>query len=201
MEETFAAVESLRQAPMARARQVCRLAALLHDTGHCCFSHAAEEVIHNESDHESLTVKILLGKEFLQETIDSLFFPGCSQLTASLIKRQPNSPPQLQILRDIVSGQVDADRSDYLLRDSLHCGVDCNSKVVVLLKCAGSADAIQLRHSPLWSILSIHLGLPANSSSISRRWQRQANFGAQFSKNVGSHSIQGYNNGFDVCMA
>ena len=124
MEETFAAVESLREAPMARARQVCRLAALLHDTGHCCFSHAAEEVIHNESDHESLTVKILLNKEFLQETIDSLFFPGCSQLTASLIKRQPNSPPQLQILRDIVSGQVDADRSDYLLRDSLHCGVD-----------------------------------------------------------------------------
>lgn len=28
------------------------------------------------------------------------------------------------MLRDIVSGQVDADRSDYLLRDSLHCGVD-----------------------------------------------------------------------------
>lgn len=32
--------------------------------------------------------------------------------------------PQLQILRDLVSGEIDADRTDYLLRDSLHCGVE-----------------------------------------------------------------------------
>jgi HD superfamily phosphohydrolase len=124
MEGTFSGVEQLRDAPMARARQICRLAALLHDTGHCCFSHAAEEVIHKDSDHESLTDSILLSKEYLKKSIDSHFFEGCAELTASLIKRKRNSPPQLQILRDIVSGQVDADRSDYLLRDSLHCGVD-----------------------------------------------------------------------------
>ena len=33
-------------------------------------------------------------------------------------------PPQLKVLKDLVSGEMDADRSDYLLRDSLHCGVE-----------------------------------------------------------------------------
>ena len=36
----------------------------------------------------------------------------------------PGALDQLQVLRDIVSGQIDADRTDYLLRDSHHCGVD-----------------------------------------------------------------------------
>ena len=33
-------------------------------------------------------------------------------------------PPQFKVLKDLVSGEMDADRSDYLLRDSLHCGVE-----------------------------------------------------------------------------
>jgi HD superfamily phosphohydrolase len=43
---------------------------------------------------------------------------------ANMIKPGRGFPPQLQVLRDIVSGQVDADRTDYLLRDWHHCGVD-----------------------------------------------------------------------------
>ena len=109
---------------LARARQVCRLAALLHDTGHGCFSHAAEPVLHKGSDHESLTVHLLKTPEFFGTLLDEKFFEGCAKLTASLIKPEPDFAPQTQILRDIVSGEVDADRSDYLLRDSHHCGVD-----------------------------------------------------------------------------
>ena len=124
MEETFAEVEVLRENTMARARQVCRLAALLHDTGHCCFSHAAEPVIHEGSDHESLTVYLLKTAEIFGNVLNLEYFAGCADLTASLIKPSRDSAPQVQMLRDIVSGQVDADRSDYLLRDSHHCGVD-----------------------------------------------------------------------------
>ncbi len=124
MEETFAEVEFLQEDTMARARQICRLAALLHDTGHCCFSHAAEPVIHKDSNHEALTVDLLETPDFLGRILDSEFFDGCAKLTASLIKPKPAPVPQIQLLRDIVSGQVDADRSDYLLRDSHHCGVD-----------------------------------------------------------------------------
>lgn len=70
MEETFAEVEALREQTMARARQACRLAALLHDTGHCCFSHAAEPVLHEGSDHESLTVELLKRKDVFADLLD-----------------------------------------------------------------------------------------------------------------------------------
>jgi HD superfamily phosphohydrolase len=66
MEDTFASVAQLKEKPLAKARQLVRLAALLHDTGHCCFSHAAEEVIQKNSDHESLTVQILTDPAFLR---------------------------------------------------------------------------------------------------------------------------------------
>ncbi|MDD2422389.1 MAG: hypothetical protein PHU78_09675, partial [Heliobacteriaceae bacterium] len=35
--------------------------------------------------------------------------------------------PQLNFLKDILSGSIDADSMDYLLRDSLHCGVSYGS--------------------------------------------------------------------------
>lgn len=123
MESVFRGVEQLRDEPLAKARQIVRLSGLLHDIGHCCFSHAAEEVIQKDSDHESLTVHVLRQPDLLGRLLDTLFFPGCSDLTASIIKPE-GLPPQLQVLRDIISGQVDADRTDYLLRDSHHCGVD-----------------------------------------------------------------------------
>jgi HD superfamily phosphohydrolase len=123
MEEVFRGVEELKENPLAKARQLVRLAALLHDIGHCCFSHAAEEVVLKDSDHEFLTAHVLKEPELLGRLVDSLFFNGCSDLTGKLIK-PVGLPPQLQVLRDIVSGHADADRADYLLRDSLHCGVD-----------------------------------------------------------------------------
>jgi len=124
MESMLGQVAALSENTMARARQVCRLAGLLHDTGHCCFSHAAESVIHKDSDHEALTVTVLTQADLLGGLIEDEFFEGCGDLIASLVKPGPQFAPQLQLLRDIISGQVDADRSDYLLRDSHHCGVD-----------------------------------------------------------------------------
>ena len=123
MESVFRDVSELKEETLARARQICRLAALLHDLGHSCFSHAAEPVLHERSGHEALSVTILTSEDFLKKEIDSRFFEGCAELTASLIGKQ-RIAPQLKLLSDIVSGQIDADRTDYLLRDSHHCGVD-----------------------------------------------------------------------------
>jgi HD superfamily phosphohydrolase len=106
MEETFAEVDVLREDTMARARQVCRLAALLHDTGHCCFSHAAEPVIHEGSNHEALTVYLLETPELLGRLLETDYFEGCAKLAASLIRPKTAPTPQVQMLRDIVSGQV-----------------------------------------------------------------------------------------------
>lgn len=125
MEDTFKTVEGLKDNPLGKARQLVRLAALLHDSGHCCFSHAAESVIHKDADHETLTILMLETPDLLGDLLDGQFFLGAGKLTAQIIAGSKKSlPPQMQVLKDIVSGQVDADRTDYLLRDSYHCGVD-----------------------------------------------------------------------------
>jgi HD domain len=125
MEDTFKSVAALKDNPLAKTRQLVRLAALLHDSGHCCFSHAAETVIHKNADHEELTIQMLETPTLLGDLLDKLFFKGAGTLTAQIIAgSKKHLPPQMQVLKDIVSGQVDADRTDYLLRDSYHCGVD-----------------------------------------------------------------------------
>ena len=123
LESTFKSVEDFRKEPMGLARQVLRLAALLHDVGHVCFSHSAESVILPDKGHEKLTTYLLKEHE-LGNHIDRIFWPGCAQRVAQILEGVPNGPPQFQLLRDIVAGEMDADRTDYLLRDSLHCGVD-----------------------------------------------------------------------------
>src|SRR5262249_8998181 len=124
LEETFRKVAVLKDKPLAIARQLVRMAALLHDIGHACFSHAAETVIHKGGGHESLTYDLVEKKEFLGGQLDHAFFAGFSELLGKILRGGAVMPPQLKILKDLVSGEMDADRSDYLLRDSYHCGVE-----------------------------------------------------------------------------
>jgi HD superfamily phosphohydrolase len=117
-------LEELQQVPefkadtLKRARQTLRLLALLHDSGHAAFSHAAESVLPGGCKHEDISVHVMekvLGKE-----LDSLFFLGMASLLVRIMKRSP----ELIFLRQFVVGEMDMDRTDYLWRDSLHCGVE-----------------------------------------------------------------------------
>jgi uncharacterized protein len=91
-------------------------AALLHDIGHGSFSHVMEKVL--GFHHEAWTVRAVMSGETEVGRLLRSFsedFPG---RVASIIegKFQPAALAQL------VSSQLDVDRMDYLLRDSLMTG-------------------------------------------------------------------------------
>jgi HD superfamily phosphohydrolase len=97
-------------------RIAARTAALLHDVGHGSFSHVMEKVLNFH--HEQWTVQVLLSE---QTEIGELLRSHSNELpekVASIIegKFKPSALAQL------VSSQLDVDRMDYLLRDSLMTG-------------------------------------------------------------------------------
>ncbi len=110
-------IRELRKDTWARARQALRLFALLHDVGHPAFSHAAEDVIPGGS-HEDVSVYVI--DKILRKKLDTLFFVGMVDLLVRLFGKAPDTT----FLRGFVAGEMDMDRTDYLLRDSLHCGVE-----------------------------------------------------------------------------
>ena len=110
-------VRELKKDTWLRARQALRLFALLHDVGHSAFSHATEEVVPGGS-HEAISLHVV--DKILRKKLEELFFPGIVDLLVGLFEKRPD----VTFLRGFVAGEMDMDRTDYLLRDSLHCGVE-----------------------------------------------------------------------------
>lgn len=86
-------------------------AILLHDIGHGPFSHAMENSIVETVDHEQIS---MLFMEMLNEK-----FNGSLTMAIQIFK---GAHPK-KFLNQLVSGQLDMDRLDYLKRDSFYTGV------------------------------------------------------------------------------
>ena len=113
-----------------RDRQLMRFAALLHDAGHAPFSHASEDLLpkrpttNKKYVHEDYSAEIIRRR--LKGVIENHPANDNIRLTAeeiaSLIDGTSRNRRVL-FWRELIDGQMDADRMDYLLRDSLHLGV------------------------------------------------------------------------------
>lgn len=102
-----------------KAVDCLRLVALLHDIGHLPFSHGAEGVLPSGKKHEDVSITVIRSME---DKLDEWYFAGATDLVVQLIQKEP-VVPELGFLKNILSGQIDVDRMDYLIRDSFHCGV------------------------------------------------------------------------------
>jgi uncharacterized protein len=124
---TFGLVEGGKERQEARIR----LAALLHDVGHSPFSHAGEEILPFQDEKE--------GKRYVHEDYSAAII---HRELRDVIENHPHNKANLNLkiddilevlgtpqsglsalFKDIISGQMDADRMDYLQRDSYHAGV------------------------------------------------------------------------------
>lgn len=95
-------------------RKTLRMAALLHDVGHAPFSHSLEDILDDNHEKYSQTlVKYHFADILKKADIDP-------DTVNNLIEGVHTKKPHLS---KIVSGQLDVDRLDYLLRDSHYSGV------------------------------------------------------------------------------
>jgi uncharacterized protein len=103
-----------------RWRKIVRLAALLHDLGHGPFSHVSEKLFpvnpstkeyYQHEDYSIAAIRYAFG-DLLEE------YPEIIDLISD-----GKAKPECLLWRQLVSGQIDADRMDYLLRDAHHVGV------------------------------------------------------------------------------
>lgn len=104
-------------------RKAVRFAALFHDVGHAPFSHVGEAVMRRYSKatgsiHEKVSSTIIREDDQINRLLDGDNGPGVDAV-ASIVEQR-----NLGFVGTwIVSGPVDADKLDYLIRDSYFTGV------------------------------------------------------------------------------
>jgi len=94
-----------------KEEQASKIAILVHDIGHGPYSHALENVLIPGVGHEEIS--LLLMQKMNEE------FRGALQIAIDIFR---NEYPK-KFLHQLISGQLDVDRMDYLIRDSFFTGV------------------------------------------------------------------------------
>jgi hypothetical protein len=147
--DAVASRSSLSDGARERFRAAVRLAVLCHDLGHMPLSHASESIAprrallklpawtgddSGQASHEDFTAKLIIDSALTPIIERTYARHGITpQLVAGLVIGR--LPPGVEgfrdggldwtpLLRALVSGELDADRMDYLQRDSFYTGVN-----------------------------------------------------------------------------
>ncbi len=97
----------------AEIAEAAMVAALVHDIGHGPFSHALEHTL-VDVKHENITRLIVDGK------LRGILGDELTDNVLSIFDRRSSYP----FIEELLQGQLDVDRMDYLRRDAMMCGVN-----------------------------------------------------------------------------
>ncbi len=119
------------RAGLDRQHALIRITALIHDVGHAPFSHATEELMEREEgevvSHERYSASVvehLLRDVIADNPVNTANYGIRADEVTALLAEETRLGHQELVWRELISGQLDADRADYLLRDSYHAGVE-----------------------------------------------------------------------------
>ena len=114
------------------------MAAILHDVGHGPFSHASETILDDFTPMKSERTRLkakpheILGYYMLRSSVMRDFFESISKMygvnldleeISNYILGEARVPRENQYIADIINGPFDADKFDYITRDSEFTGV------------------------------------------------------------------------------
>ncbi|MBR6958264.1 MAG: HD domain-containing protein, partial [Erysipelotrichaceae bacterium] len=109
-------VDDIANTLTEREKMILMVAALLHDVGHAPFSHSFESIMNCR--HEAYTIQIIKGPSEIADVLSAIDRDLPAEVASVIDHTHPNT-----ILSQLISSQLDADRLDYLLRDSYFTGV------------------------------------------------------------------------------
>ena len=123
-------------------------AALLHDIGHGPFSHLFEKISH--TPHEEMSVEIIVNEN--SEVHQALV--ACDSRLPHLIADILHHEHEKELLNQIISSQLDADRMDYLLRDAYCTGTSYGNFDLerILRTLRVHADCLCIKESGMHSV-------------------------------------------------
>lgn len=148
---------------------------LLHDIGHGPFSHTCEKV--TKYSHEKRTTDILLGDTEVNHLLSSIYGDAKLKRIASYIaeidedenrEKDKTKSSFTKLLKSLISHQLDADRLDYLVRDSYHAGLPSAINYKNLIQSLG----ISVNNNQEYELLVDKKGLTGIETILIERFQK-----------------------------